>query len=67
MSENFIRLSIGTMNADEFVAQMQEAINETLKLVFERRELDLREDQTYALYTLTDFQSKLKSSQPSTI
>ncbi len=61
MTENFIQLPIGTMDADEFISLMQEAINETLKLIFERRALDLHEDQTYALYFLTNFQSKLQS------
>lgn len=49
---------------DEYGEILNAAINQVLQLIFERRELDLHQDQTYALYVLTNFQSKLQFDSP---
>ena len=49
---NVIALNIGAQDPTEFIQDFQESVLETLMLIFERRELDLQEDQLYALYVL---------------
>lgn len=56
-------IPLGHADQDEFPEVLEMAIRELFQLVFERRALDLHEDQTYALYVLTDFQTRLKNSR----
>ena len=51
-AEKLIVLKMNTQDAEEFVGTFKEAVLETMMLIFERRELDLCEDQLYGLYTL---------------
>ncbi len=65
--KNYLMVPLGEADPDEYREILDAAIRELLLLLFERRELDLHEAQTYALHVLTDFQAKIKSSQPCTI
>jgi len=65
--KNHLMVPLGEADPDEYCEILDVAIRELFLLLFERRELDLHEAQTQAIHALTDFQSKLKSSQPCTI
>lgn len=63
MSQNFLTIPIGQREPQEFILQIHEAITETKLLIFERRDVDLCEDQTFALYTLTLLQQLVLDQQ----
>lgn len=54
-----ITIPIGRMLPGEFLADLHESLTEAMLLIFERRGLDLDQDQTHALYVLTDFQQRI--------
>lgn len=58
-SENQIVIPVGNKLPGEYLCDLFSAISELKLLIFERRELDLRESQCYALHTSTDFQERL--------
>lgn len=54
-----IVLNINAADKAEFVQDYRDAVLETMMLICERRELDLGEDQLYALYTLAHSARKM--------
>lgn len=59
MSNHTILIDIGDRNPAEYRAELLESLTNLQKLIFERRELTLDQDQTHALYMLTDLQDRL--------
>lgn len=51
-TQEVIVLKTSSEDKIEFVESYREAVLEVFMLVFERRELDLREEQLYALFKL---------------
>ena len=60
--KNYLMIPLGEADHCEFCEALDMAIQELFLILFERRALDLQENQTYALYILTDFQVKLKQA-----
>jgi hypothetical protein len=63
MSNNIVVIPIGSKEPGEFLADLHEAICQAMKMIFERRDLDLGEEETYALYVLTDLQQRIVSKE----
>jgi hypothetical protein len=61
MSPNNLTISIPTRGKEPatYKRELHAAISQIKMLVFERRELSLAEEQTYALHVLTDLQEQL--------
>ena len=59
MSQNKVVIPIGQKEPGEFLADLHAAIYQAKLMIFERRELDLMEPETYALYVLTDLQQRI--------
>gem|GEM_PF-4179917 len=55
-----ITINIGPRDSKQFAADLSNAITELKLLAFERRTLDLDQNQCYAMFVLTDLQDKLK-------
>lgn len=62
-SQNVISIPIGNKEPREFLSDLHEAISRTKLMIFERRELDIGEPETYALYVLTDLQQRIVSNR----
>ena len=62
-----ISISISTNGADpaDYRRDLHRAITRMKLLVFERRSVDLEEDDTYALFLLTGLQQSLAEQLPS--
>jgi Holliday junction resolvasome RuvABC endonuclease subunit len=58
-------LGIGTADQSEFKAGIVNAIFRTMKLVFERRETDLTDEDAFALYRLADLGERFSDGQAS--
>jgi len=58
-------LGIGTADQSEFKAGIVTAIFRTMKLVFERRETDLTDEDAFALYCLADLGERFSDGQAS--
>jgi Holliday junction resolvasome RuvABC endonuclease subunit len=58
-------LGIGTADQSEFKAGIVNAIFRTMKLVFERRETDLTDEDAFALYCLADLGERFSDGQAS--
>jgi hypothetical protein len=56
---NSITIHIGARPPGDYLRDLHSAISEVKLLLFERRELDIDEAGTYALYTLTDLQQRI--------
>lgn len=54
-----IPVSFGCITTQEYKSKLHDAIAEVKKLVFERREIDLNDKQSEALFMLTDLQELL--------
>jgi hypothetical protein len=63
VSQNTITIPIGNKEPHEFLCDLHKAISRTKMMVFERRELDIGEPETYALYVLTDLQQRIVSNR----
>lgn len=57
--EETIVLNINTADKEEFVQDYRDAVLDTIMMLCERRELDLGENQLYALYTLAHSARKI--------
>lgn len=53
ISDERVVLPFGSMEPDEYVAAFRSAVLEVMLLIFERREIDLDEEQLFALSLLT--------------
>lgn len=60
-SSNVVTIKIGKQDPKEWLSDLHEAICQVQMLVFERRELDLGEPETYALYVLARLQGQIVS------
>lgn len=58
-SSNVVTIPIGGQDPKEWLSDLHEAICQVQMLVFERRELDLREAECHALYVLARLQNQL--------
>jgi hypothetical protein len=57
---NMVMIPIsGGKDAKEYLEDLNEALAEILLMLFERRELDLQEEQCYALFVVTDLQKRI--------
>jgi hypothetical protein len=56
---NTVTLQIGSQDPKEFLSELHQAITQVKLLIFERRQLDLGEDETFALYVLTKLQGQI--------
>ncbi len=61
MSNNTVVIPIGPKEPGEFLAELHAAICQAKMLIFERRDLNLGEEESYALYVLTDLQQRIVS------
>ena len=59
MSSYNVTIPIGNRIPGDYLRDLHEGIAEVLKLVYERRDLDLGEQKTYALYMVQDLQQRL--------
>jgi len=57
--DNTVTIHIGGKDPGEWLSDIHAAICQVKMLVFERRELDLREPECHALYVLTDLQERI--------
>lgn len=63
MSQNTVTIPIGQKEPGEFLSDLHSAICQAKMMIFERRELDIGETESYALYVLTDLQQRIVSKQ----
>jgi len=59
MSQNNFSIPIGKLEPDSYGKSLHAAISQLKLLVFERRELSLSDDQSYALHVLSDLQQRI--------
>lgn len=57
--ENTLTLPIGTMDVNEYMYDLHNAIGEIKKVIFGQKKLDLDQTELYPLSVLTDLQLKL--------
>lgn len=57
--KNTVTVDIGGQSPKEWLSELHAAICQVQMLVFERRDLDLGEDETFALYVLARLQCQI--------
>lgn len=57
--QNVVTIPIGKDDPQRFLLNLNKSISEVFMLVFERRELDLSDDESFALWNLAHLQSRL--------
>jgi hypothetical protein len=57
--DNTVVLNIGMLDESDFKSNAVVAVFRTMKMVFERREIDLCDDDAYALFCLADLGERL--------
>lgn len=62
-NSNSVTLELSLDEADTFLPDLSNALTEALTLAFERRELDLGEEQCFAFYTLMRFSQTLREAE----
>ncbi len=63
MSSNTVVIPIGQKEPGEFLADLHSAICQAKLMIFERRELELGEEESYALFVLTDLRQRIVSNE----
>ena len=56
---NSITIHIGARPPGDYLRDLHAAISEVKLLIFERRDLEIEEAGTFALYTLSDLQQRI--------
>jgi hypothetical protein len=59
VSNNTVTLDTGTQDPKEWLSELHQAICQIQMLLFERRVLDIDEEQVFALYVLARLQSQI--------
>jgi hypothetical protein len=59
MSQATITIPTGGQDPNDFMLNLSKSVSEVFMLVFERRELDLSDDEAFALWNLANLQSQL--------
>lgn len=58
-NQNVVTLPIGSQEPQEYLSELHKAVGLALLMIFERRTLDLDQEETFALYTLVRQQSQI--------
>jgi hypothetical protein len=59
IKKNTVTIDIGGNDPKEYLSELHAAICQVQMLIFERRDLELGEDETYALFVMARLQSQI--------
>lgn len=58
-NQNTVTIPIGGCDPKEYLSELHQALCQAQMMIFERREIDLGEDEAFALYVLARLQGQI--------